>query len=428
MNPLHTVPTYVENLSRMLQVHEHPLFNPDYMRALQAHVNSLFAQQPDFGGVQGIEAATLVLFRNPEHAGTVGSTVKQIVQLPLYFQEIKPFAPLSAQQLQQRLTLALETGHLLLGRDEALAVLHESDGGYIFCGTFESNSDGVARSLAGYYADNVIRESRPRSIADLNITDTRRAIADTVGTMYWWAGQKLAFNQQQSTRMRTTLDLLKAHELVAPDERTASGAVIRRSFIENGNTGSVAHLVPRASGWRRYGTSQDAWYYGCWINERTLQTLTYAEQDVSHVICENYAQFHAELKAMAQHHGRHRTPSAMGYGETGSTAFFDTLFLMQGNHRSIRFDTGLSVKDGENNWNVPMFGALALEHPATLALTKDRLDPIPPDAFELDVLNPQSFVPHTAYARLTDSGYTIEVKFVDGTVLRGQMNLQAEDA
>ncbi|MBU0801152.1 MAG: hypothetical protein KKA05_09125, partial [Alphaproteobacteria bacterium] len=197
MNHPHAVPTYVENLSRMLQVHEHPKFDPAHMRALQARVAELFSAEPDFGGIHGLSQATLIQFRVPEHAGTQGSVPTNLVHIPLYFQEIRTFEPLSAGQLQQRLAFAKETGHLLIGRDEVLAILHESEGGHIFCNAFECNTDGVPRPLYGIHADNVVRASRSKRICDLNITETRRELAEFTGSMYQWAGQSLAFNSLQ---------------------------------------------------------------------------------------------------------------------------------------------------------------------------------------------------------------------------------------
>lgn len=425
MNPIHNVPIYIESHSMMIQAHEHPQFDPVHTRQLLEHINGLFGFERDFGGIDGIEQATLIQFRNPEHAGKVGSVVKRLIQLPLYFEEVRQFVPLDELQLHQRMLLAAATGYMLMGRDETIAVLHEVPHGHIFCDTFEVNTDGVARSLAGYYADTIVRDSKPKHIAKLNVTEVGKAIAQAIGELYWWSGKKQAFNHVQVERMRNTIRLLRAHENVAPDERTISGAVIRRSFIQNGNTGSVSPILRQHTGWRRYPTSSDAWYHGCWINPVLRETLTYAEQDVGHVICDNDEQFQHELANMAQFHGTNRSPSAMGYGEDGSTAYFDSLFLMQGAQRTARFDSG--GKDG-NQWTAPLFGALSLEHPAVLALTADALTELPADAFELDKLNPRAFVPHVVRAKLTAAGYELVVGFSDGQVAQCEVTLQTEEA
>lgn len=425
MNPIHNVPIYVESHSMMIQAHEHPQFDPVHTRQLLEHINGLFAFERDFGGIDGIEQATLIQFRNPEHAGKVGSMVKRLIQLPLYFQEVRQFVPLDELQLHQRMLLAAATGYMLMGRDEVIAVLHEVPHGHIFCDTFEVNTDGVARSLAGYYADSIVRNSKPQYISKLNVTEVGKAISQAIGDLYWWSGKKQAFNHIQVERMRNTIRLLRAHENFAPDERTSSGAVIRRSFIQNGNTGSVSPILRQHAGWRRYPTSSDAWYYAVWTNPVLRQTLTYAEQDVSHVICDNAEQFQQELANMAQFHGTNRSPSAMGYGEDGSTAYFDSLFFMQGAQRTARFDSG--GKDG-NQWTAPLFGSLSLEHPAVLALTANALTELPAEAFELDKLNPRAFVPHVVRAKLTAAGYELVVGFSDGQVAQCEVTLQTEEA
>lgn len=425
MNPIHNVPIYVESHSMMIQAHEHPQFDPVHTRQLLEQINGLFAFERDFGGIDGIEQATLIQFRNPDHAGKVGSMVKRLIQLPLYFQEVRHFVPLDELQLHQRMLLAAATGYMLMGRDEVIAVLHEVPHGHIFCDTFEVNTDGVARSLAGYYADSIVRDSKPQYISKLNVTEVGKAISQAIGDLYWWSGKKQAFNHVQVERVRNTIRLLRAHENFAPDERTSSGAVIRRSFIQNGNTGSVSPILRQHGGWRRYPTSSDAWYYGCWINPVLRETLTYAEQDVSHVTCDNEEQFQQELANMAQFHGTNRSPSAMGYGEDGSTAYFDSLFFMQGAQRTARFDSG--GKEG-NQWTAPLFGSLSLEHPAVLALTANALRELPADAFELDKLNPRAFVPHVIQARLTDQGYQIVVGFSGDQTVQCEVKLHTEPA
>lgn len=425
MNPIHNVPVYVELHSRMIQAHEHPQFDPERTRQMQEHIAGLFACEPDFGGIEGIEQATLVQFRNPQHAGKVGSVIKRLIQLPLYFQEVRHFVPLDELQLHQRALLAAATGYLLLGRDETIAVLHEIPGGHIFCDTFEVNTDGVARSLAGYYADTVVSHSKPQYISKLNVTEVGKAISLAIGELYWWSGQKHAFNHTQVERMRNTVRLLRAHERLAPDERTCTGAVIRRSFIQNGNTSSVDPVLKRDAGWRRYPTSSDAWYFGVWINPTLRQTLSYAEQDVAHVFCDNEEQFRQELANMADFYGANRSPSAMGYGEDGSTAYFDSLFLTQGAHRIARLSSG--AREG-NQWVAPLFCALYLEHPAVLALKLDAMAELPADAFEIDKLNPRAFVSHVTRGKLTKDGYALEVDFADGQSAAYEVRLQTEDA
>ncbi|GAG53893.1 unnamed protein product [marine sediment metagenome] len=53
-----------------------------------------------------------------------------------------------------------------------------------------------------------------------------------------------------------------------------------------------------AAGWEQYDTSQDAWYFGVWVNKRLLQIQTYAEGDLTLVKCPDAEHFNAEIKSM----------------------------------------------------------------------------------------------------------------------------------
>lgn len=51
-------------------------------------------------------------------------------------------------------------------------------------------------------------------------------------------------------------------------------------------------------GWVQYDTSQDAWYFGVWVNQSERKILTYAEGDVSVVTCPTVDQFNAEISKL----------------------------------------------------------------------------------------------------------------------------------
>jgi len=46
-----------------------------------------------------------------------------------------------------------------------------------------------------------------------------------------------------------------------------------------------------AKGWAQLDTKQDAWYYGNWINPLTLETVSYAEGDATHIKYDDEAEF-----------------------------------------------------------------------------------------------------------------------------------------
>ena len=50
-----------------------------------------------------------------------------------------------------------------------------------------------------------------------------------------------------------------------------------------------------AKGWAQLDTEQDAWYFGNWVNPSKMETMSYAEGDVTHKICETMEEFAGEL-------------------------------------------------------------------------------------------------------------------------------------
>ena len=58
-------------------------------------------------------------------------------------------------------------------------------------------------------------------------------------------------------------------------------------------------------GWAQLDTSQDAWYYGNWINPLTLKLFSYVEGDTTLTECENEAEFVAAVRECCQWHKEH---------------------------------------------------------------------------------------------------------------------------
>jgi hypothetical protein len=59
----------------------------------------------------------------------------------------------------------------------------------------------------------------------------------------------------------------------------------------------------RAAGWLQFDTNQDAWYFGVWVNPKTFQTLTYAEGDVTLVLCRDAEHYNAEIRDACDFYG-----------------------------------------------------------------------------------------------------------------------------
>lgn len=80
------------------------------------------------------------------------------------------------------------------------------------------------------------------------------------------------------------------------------------------NDGTVRHCLHRdaeryaidfaedfkAGGWKQFDTSQDAWYFGVWVNPSRLGVLTYCEGDWSFEVCPGKDQYNALIRSMCE--------------------------------------------------------------------------------------------------------------------------------
>lgn len=351
---------------------------------------------PSYAGVSDFQKAALVYFRGTRDLDRSAQVVR-LVQLPLYYEEVKAFSPISPDDLALREKFAKLTGYVLIGPDECLAVLRKRhDQEHVFCEVYENNDLGVVRDKAGVYENSVDYHATPKRISELNMTQTDRALGEWQGEVFWWSPQTEIVSPLQLERMRETVRLLEEHLKSAPPERKASGAVVHRSFISNGDTGSPGLRKIRGGrpGWMTYPTSQDAWYYAQWINPIAMETLSYCEQDVTHVVCSTQEQFRAELADLARFHGRSLTPSMFAFGETSSSVSFDCLTLLSGERDQIKtliFAADEAVKDAEGNWICPPMGDLKLDHPSVVALQEGESVALGEDAFQFNLLDPRAF-------------------------------------
>lgn len=80
-------------------------------------------------------------------------------------------------------------------------------------------------------------------------------------------------------------------------------------------------LCTTEEGWRQYDTSQDAHYFGVWVNPQERLILTYAEGGISLVNCGDAESFKAELAHMAEFYGD-PPPAFIAIGSDGAVAEF----------------------------------------------------------------------------------------------------------
>ena len=56
----------------------------------------------------------------------------------------------------------------------------------------------------------------------------------------------------------------------------------------------------RTDAWYQFDMSQDAWYYGTWVNPESLQILSFTEGDIYLTNCKSPELYEAELRHMAE--------------------------------------------------------------------------------------------------------------------------------
>jgi len=319
-------------------------------------------------------------------------------------------------KMAKRMQIARSTGLLCMGPNESIAVVFESSGQSSdrLVAAFLTDEHNRPRTIHGIYAHSPEITGGNRFLKSLCVDATETAI--TKATMDLMIEQtRPAFSDRRIQLLRTTIEMLTEHLKVAHPERKPSGALVKRWFCEGG-TGAIAHLTKAQDGWARYPTSQDAWYFGIFINFAKREVMSYTEGDVTHVICLDDAPLWAELKEMAELFGADRQPCAKGYGLDGTCQHFhDTLFFRQG----LRQLT-LSQKSE--------FVFVGIDHNHTAFRTRpDSMEVVVPvDAYEVDLLTPMAFQPHQLWVQHADNAMTIVLhvgeKRFTGTLEPAQTN------
>lgn len=63
------------------------------------------------------------------------------------------------------------------------------------------------------------------------------------------------------------------------------------------------NLCSHKDGWQQYDTDQDASYFGVWVHMEGRLVVTFAEGDLTAVVCEDNAHLKAQLDSMAEFYG-----------------------------------------------------------------------------------------------------------------------------
>lgn len=374
--------------------------------------------EPVIAGITDMARISMVYFRG-FYPGLQETTVGEVVQLPKWVSEIEAFTPLGEEAIRSRLLMAQNFGLLAIGPDECIAVTLKFPSSSVHVHGYENNELGFCQEESGLYDIGLTSRAKQKTVANLNVTQASEMLAQVQGSYLW----RRALNSDlQNDRMRRTIELLEAHIPNAPPERNHHGNIVTRSFIANGDTGSTANMRPRAEGWVSYPTSQDAWYYGVWINPIKFETLSYCEQDVTHVKCENQDKFFLQLEDMAQFHGRSLSPSSYAFGGGEASMGFDSLSLLRGKYRTIVF-AGTATIDQEEpgNSSAPFMVDLSLgllNVMMDIDDSKKRSGPLTRyEDFDLNWLDPRSFggPVQAAVEHSDDHGWKLKVSVGETT-------------
>jgi hypothetical protein len=378
----------------------------------------------EFAGIEECASNCVLLDIRDWYPGRADMEITRIVEVPMYFAEIQPLVPMATTRLNERLEFARDTGFLIMGPDESLAVVLKRPGesNSVLVAAFMTDEVGQPRTLSDITSWSLDYHLTQRHIASLHQTSVKEAIGSTNLDCLYELGRDNS-SPHRVALLKNTLALLRQHEDIAQPERTSSGAVIRRWHCSEGSTATIAKLTPPAEGWIRYPTSQDDWYFCEVINPIKRETMCYCEGDVSHVICDDARQFEDELKRKAEFYGINRPSAARGYDLDGSvTHYFDNLFFLSGKLGIVQFANDEMVEVGSVP-QAPLFGALMLDHPLIQAMSgQPEVEfQVPADAFELDILSPLAFQAYTCHALIHSDGIDIQVTFGSGKVACGML-------
>lgn len=367
---------------------------------------------PAFAGIRDWSKCCLIDFSgvasgSPDHRSF---PVNGLLAVPLYFEEVQDFTPISSSDLASRIEMAKDTGLLAVGPGECLAIVYRDAHGVSQCQAFEVSDTGRCRIHPNVHSFNFSVKSKLNRIAELDAQSTRHAIDETITNLAIGRSDE-ELSPKQIELLLKTLDLLEEHAKTVAPEMTNSGSLVKRWHCGGTDIDAVSHLRPSLAGWKRYPTANDAYFFGCWVNPVLKETLTYAEGDAAHVSCKDDIAFTKELAEMASFYGARRSPHAISYdGDGGRTSYFGAFTFLHGKV----VECILSGDDGkfnpEFNGGAPLLAALVVDHPRLAALTPGESIQAEREFFSLDLCSPFAFEQHETFITKCLFGFEIQVR------------------
>lgn len=164
---------------------------------------------------------------------------------------------------------------------------------------------------------------------------TKPQLRDQIGQAYgsWFWSRPGQFNDKgQAHRVEIILDYRRHRAQLArgdftPEINARGNEVIRgidADAIIGSRGGDRYHYDFGAlKDWKQYDTSQDASYFGVWVDVANRRTFSYVEGDRVVVLCPTLESFQAELADMERFYGP-PPPAFIAIGHDGSrTDYYD---------------------------------------------------------------------------------------------------------
>jgi len=104
-------------------------------------------------------------------------------------------------------------------------------------------------------------------------------------------------------------------------ETSSKTFVMSSGFAENWDRYYFDGILSYEQGWEQYDTSSDAWYFGIWVNIKTMQIIKYVEGDIYLQTYYNKCDFKDALNKMEEVYGE-PPPAFITIDDSGNVSHF----------------------------------------------------------------------------------------------------------
>ena len=259
-----------------------------------------------FAGVSDRNTLSLIQLIDPEEL--TADTQYQVAQAQPYYKEVHESPFMREALLRQREEFARQTGFLLMGSDECLAVAKRTEGvRESRFRVFENNELGVPRQIHVPKGTSLAKVTRVKKLANLSEEEVLKALNLAHQDIMGWGKLAQECSDVQRERFTKTLHLLKTKSGKEQTTDLFKGASCRIFFVSDTNRDSVEDLHPINEGWERQYTPMDCWNFGFWINRKKMETMSFFRSEITHLVCATQEGFESSLKEQMVRFGCEKT-------------------------------------------------------------------------------------------------------------------------